>query len=92
MHYSGILVIVNPGDVARAIRQLGALPGLEVHHHHVDSGRIVVVQETETVGEQEEGLRRIQALPIVQMAALVEHRIDREPASPPAAGPLGESG
>lgn len=92
MHYSGILVIVNPGDVARAIRQLDALPGLEVHHHQVESGRLVVVQETETVSEQEEGLRRIQALPTVQMAALVEHRIDSEPANQPATGSSGEQG
>jgi nitrate reductase NapAB chaperone NapD len=90
MHYSGILVIVNPGDVLRVIPELDALAGTEVHHHHVESGRIVVVQETETVSEQQEGLRRIQALPSVQMAALVEHRIDSEPADQPATGPLGE--
>ncbi len=78
MHYSGILVLVDPLDVGRSMGELAELPGVEVHYCQPESGRIIVVQETETVAAQEEGLRSIQALPRVKMAALVEHRVDNE--------------
>ncbi|MBW2459858.1 MAG: chaperone NapD [Deltaproteobacteria bacterium] len=76
MHVSGILVVTEPQEMEVCARELEALPGLEVHYQYPDLGRLVVVQETETVQEQEDGLRRIQSLPSVVMAALVEHRID----------------
>ena len=78
MHYSGILVVVAPDDVDRTAETLDSLPGIEVHYLYPDSGRIIVVQETATAQEQEDGLRRIQNLAEVRMAALVEHRIDQE--------------
>jgi nitrate reductase NapAB chaperone NapD len=78
MHYSGILVVVDPLEVKSSMDELSRLPGVEVHYCDPESGRIIVVQETETVLAQEEGLRSIQALPRVKMAALVEHRIDSE--------------
>ena len=53
---------------------LRALPGVEVHQ--VEAGRAVVTQET---GEQEEGLRRIQALPGVLHAELVYHWFEEGP-------------
>ncbi len=76
MHYSGIVVVTKPLRVGDCQRALEALPGVEVHYCQPERGRLVVVQETETVEEQELGLRRIQALPGVEAAALVEHRID----------------
>jgi nitrate reductase NapAB chaperone NapD len=76
MHYSGILIITKPNETADCIADLKSLPGVEVHFCYPDSGRIIAVQETETVDAQEEGFRRIQALPRVHMVALVEHRID----------------
>jgi nitrate reductase NapAB chaperone NapD len=78
MHYSGILVVVAPADVDRAARSVASLPGVEVHYLYPDSGRLIAVQESETADQQQEGLRRIQALAGVQMAALVEHRIDED--------------
>ncbi|MDX1631234.1 MAG: chaperone NapD [Thermoanaerobaculia bacterium] len=77
-HYSGILVLTEMDCLDRCRAQLEELPGVEVHYCYPDSGRIIAVQETETVGDQEEGLQRIQRLPTVTMAALVEHRIDDE--------------
>lgn len=76
-HVSGILVYVRPGALARCRADLEALPGVEVHHFDEAGGRLVAVQETATAEEQEEGLRRIQRLAGVRLAALVEHRIDR---------------
>ena len=81
MHYSGILVVTGLNETADCVADLEALPGVEVHFSYPQSGRIILVQETETVEAQEEGFRRIQALPRVRMAALVEHRVDPDGAS-----------
>lgn len=78
MHYSGIIVVARPLAVDDCRRRLENMPGVEVHYCVPESGRLVVVQETADVESQEAGLRRIQELPEVAMAALVEHRIDRE--------------
>ena len=75
-HYSGILVTTDPVTLDRCRRDLEALPGVEVHFCYPDSGRLIAVQETATAREQEEGLRRIQKLPSVKLAALVEHRVE----------------
>lgn len=77
MHYSGILVVVAPTEVERAAETLEALPGVEVHYLYPDSGRIIAVQETDSAEGQQDGLRRIQELEGVRMAALVEHRIEK---------------
>lgn len=76
MHYSGIVVKTDPLSVDDCRRALERLPGVEVHYCEPASGRLVVVQETANAEEQEFGLRRIQGLPLVRVAALVEHRID----------------
>jgi nitrate reductase NapAB chaperone NapD len=76
-HISGILVVVEPGRAESCRTRLEALPGVEVHYLDEPGGRIVAVQETATASEQEQGLRRIQQLAGVRLAALVEHRIDR---------------
>ncbi len=76
MHYSGIVVVARALRVGDCQRELEALPGVEVHYCQPETGRLVVVQETESAEEQELGLRAIQALPDVEAAALVEHRID----------------
>ena len=78
MHYSGIVVMVRPSRVGDCQRELEKLPGVEVHYSEPESGRLVVVQETANAEQQERGLRRIQELPVVEAAAMVEHRIDTE--------------
>jgi nitrate reductase NapAB chaperone NapD len=73
---SGILVVAAPGQLTRCVRQVEALPGVEVYFCYPESSRLIAVQETVTAAEQEEGLRCIQALPGVALAALVHHRIE----------------
>ena len=77
-HYSGILVTTEAAQIDRCRAELEKLPGVEVHYLYPDSGRIVAVQETDTVEQQQDGLRAIQALASVRMAALVEHRIEAD--------------
>ena len=76
LHYSGILVVTGPNEIDDCIADLESLPGVEVHFCDPERRRIILVQETETIEAQEEGFRRIEALPRVRMAALVEHRVD----------------
>lgn len=76
MHFSGILVTARPEELAVAWRRVAALPGVEVHYLDPESGRIVAVLETETLEAQQEGLRRLERVPGVLTAALVEHRFE----------------
>jgi nitrate reductase NapAB chaperone NapD len=78
MHYSGILVVATPRRLDDCRRRLAARPGLEVHYCEPERDRLIVVQETADAAGQERGLRWIQSLPEVAVAALVEHRIDIE--------------
>ena len=82
MHYSGILVATTPAATARVAEAVDALPALEVHYAYPDLGRLVIVQETEHLEAQEQGLRLIQQLPDVLYAELVYHRFDDESAAP----------
>jgi len=86
-HYSGILVVVPPSHFDDCRRALDDLPGVEVHHCHAESGRIVVVHESASLEEQEQRLLQIRALPNVALAELVYHYLDSESA---AAGPVAD--
>ena len=59
--------------MANCIRELESLPGVEVHHSYPSQGRLILVQETSSLAEQVESLRRIQDHPEVLMAELVYH-------------------
>jgi len=76
VHIAGILAVVRPTNHAGAVRALDALPGVDVHHEHRPSGRVIVTLETTTLEEQIEGLRRIQTLDDVAYAELVYHYFD----------------
>jgi nitrate reductase NapD len=76
MNISGILVVVPTDRTEESLLALGALPGVEVHHTDPATGRIVVTQEAETVGEEVEALRRIKALPHVVLAEMVYHHFE----------------
>jgi len=80
-HYSGILVVVPPSHIDDCRRALDDLPGVEVHHCHAESGRIVVVHESTNLKEQEERLLQMRALPHVILAEPVYHYLDSEPAA-----------
>ena len=78
MHFSAILVLSPPEQFSHCLENLAALPGVEIHHTDQESGRTIVVQESETLEGQEESLRRIQNLPAVMMAELVYHYPERQ--------------
>ena len=73
MNLSGILVVVPPDQIVRSVERLNDLAGVEVHQTEAATGRIVVVQEAETIAAEVEGLKRIKKLPNVIMAELVYH-------------------
>jgi nitrate reductase NapAB chaperone NapD len=73
MNLSGIVVTVLPPHVATVVARLAALAATEVMHVDAASGRIVIVQERATIGEEFDGLRAIQRLPHVLSADLVMH-------------------
>ncbi|MGF1642966.1 MAG: chaperone NapD [Thiotrichales bacterium] len=73
MNLSGILVITVPAHFDGVVAALNALPGVEVHHTDPATGRIVVVQEAESVGAEVDGIKRIKALPHVVMAEMAYH-------------------
>lgn len=83
MHFSAILVLSPPEHFSRCLEALAVLPGVEIHHTDQESGRAIVVQESETLQGQEESLRRIQRLPAVMMAELVYHYPGTGEAEPP---------
>ena len=82
MHYSGILVVVPRSQIDETSALIQDLPGIEVRYTYADSGRLIVIQETETLEEQQEGLRRLKALPGVVMAEAVYHHVDRDDEEP----------
>ena len=68
MHYSGILVITDPGRMNDCAGQIDDLAGVEVRLRYPDEDRMILVQESATAEEQEQGLRAIRAIPGVQLA------------------------
>lgn len=73
MHFSGLLIRTKPNSIEDCKRELSQCRGLEVYTTDAETGRIVAVLETNTVEEQEAGLRRAQSLPHVISAELVYH-------------------
>jgi nitrate reductase NapD len=52
---------------------------VEVHHTEPETGRLVVVQEAETVDQEVAALCRIKALSGVMLAEMVYHVFDETP-------------
>ncbi|MBI1284905.1 MAG: nitrate reductase formation protein NapD [Thiobacillus sp.] len=73
MNISGILVTALPEHIAEVARSLSNLPGLDVTQIHAASGKLVVVQEAASVGEEVEAFKRIRTLPKVIAVDLVQH-------------------
>lgn len=73
MNLSGILVISRPDRLEATVRNLKALPGVEVHLTDPSTGRIVLVQEAEDVCAEVDGLKAIQSLPNIVLAEMVYH-------------------
>ncbi|TNG00421.1 MAG: nitrate reductase formation protein NapD [Gammaproteobacteria bacterium] len=73
MNYSGILVIAAKGKLEQVVDSLNAEPDLEVHQIEEDTGRLIVVQEGESVKDEVNGLKRIKKMPGVVLAEMVYH-------------------
>jgi nitrate reductase NapD len=76
VNLSGILIIVAPQRLKSSVSALNALPGVEVYHIDESTGRIVVVQEAETIDAEVEGLKRIKQLPDIHLAEMVHHHFE----------------
>jgi nitrate reductase NapD len=73
MNLSGILVLARPENTEAVACTLSELPGVEVHYRAPSQGKLVIVQEAESVGAEVEGIKRIKAQPGVISAEMVEH-------------------
>ena len=73
MNLSGILVVAKPESQGQVVAALNALEGVEVHQVDTATGRIVAVQEAESIHAEIDGLKRIKAVPHVIMAEMVYH-------------------
>ncbi len=78
MNISGIVVAALPEHVEDVARSLAGLPGVEVFQTEVAAGKLVVVQEAASIGEEVEGFKRIRALPHVIAADLVQHYFEED--------------
>lgn len=79
MNLSAILVLVPPDQLDASIEHLNTLPGIEVHYTDAATGRLIAVQEAESVGAEVDGLRRIQNQPYVRLAEMVNHYFEDDP-------------
>lgn len=85
MNLSSILVYTSPSNLEVLKSSLCALPGIEVHHQCLDTGRLILIQEASDDKTEMDGLRRIKALPHVMAAEMFYHYVDDGgvlPASP----------
>lgn len=78
MNISGILVVTAPEHTGNTVETLQGLPGIDVHHVDVATGRIVITQEAETISAEVDGLRRIRALPHIILAEMSYHNFEED--------------
>ena len=76
MNISGILVVVSPQRVESMVKQLNGLDGIDVHHIDAPTGRIVITQEAESIKDEVDGLKHIQALPGIILAEMSYHNFE----------------
>lgn len=73
MHTSGVVVVPSAGRCAACREALEKIPGVEIAVEDRDTDRLVAILETESLQEQENLLRDLQAMPDIVMAELVCH-------------------
>lgn len=83
MNLSGIVVVTKPEHLDSVVSDLGNQPGVEVHYTDPAVGRIVVVQEAESIDDEIAGLKRIKGLPHVAMAEMASHYFGEDPQNYP---------
>ena len=72
------MVTALPEHVVEVAQSLSTLGGLEVFQANAASGKLVVVQEAASVGEEVEDFKRIRAVPHVIAADLVQHYFEQD--------------
>ena len=70
---SGLCVMVRPEHLEDVESSLAVLDWVEVYARDETTGRLIVVQEHQTIKEHQDGRRRLQAVPHVLTAYLVVH-------------------
>lgn len=70
---SGLCLMVRPEHMGEVEASLRDLTWVEIHARDEATGRLIVVQEHQTIEEHQQGLRNLQAIPHVLTADLVVH-------------------
>lgn len=78
MNISGLAVTTRPEWVENLANTLSGLEGVEIFQTDTASGKLVVVQEADSVGAEVEGFKRIRALPQVMAVDLVQHYFEHD--------------
>ncbi len=72
MNLSAILVITAPAGIEACMSLLNNQPGLSIHHSDPATGKIMLIQEAESVDAEVDGLKRIKALDGVSLVSLMK--------------------
>jgi nitrate reductase NapAB chaperone NapD len=72
---AGILVRTLPGEAADVTSHLAGLPGVDIHHQEIATGRLVITLEACQGDEEREGLERVRGAVGVISADLVYHYV-----------------
>ncbi|MFO7541880.1 MAG: chaperone NapD [Thiobacillus sp.] len=78
MNISGLAVTTRPEWVETVSNALSDFEGVEVFQTDVASGKLVVIQEADSVGAEVEGFKRIRAMPQVMAVDLVQHYFEHD--------------
>ena len=78
MSISGIYVLIDPQHWHPATDSLRQLPGLDLHHRDVSTGRLVLTQDAASTEFQTAGIERIRQIRGVIIAEPVYHYVDDE--------------
>ncbi len=78
MNLSSILIVTESHHLDSCITQLNSLPGVSVHFSDIESARIVIIQEAESINAEVDGLKRIKALPHVLFAEMIYHYFEND--------------
>lgn len=71
----GVLIHSVPGQKEALARELGQMPGTEVHHKTED-GRLIVTVEADSQKKASQVLTDVQSMPAVAAASLVYHHFE----------------
>ena len=78
MNLSSILIVVHPEKLEQTIKTLNTLPGIDVHHSDIATGRIVITQEADSITAEVDGLKQLKAMPDIIVAEMVNHYFEND--------------